>query len=216
MEHKYGGNAPEVPEAPNFFYIAVLGIEGKCSIVVQCYCLNSLTLSKGYNGAYAVPQNEQHSYVNETLIHHGLLGTTPVQPGLAISLQTLELYRQCRLRCPQFSIQQWVKVLCDLANVSCSIYFHSVTLSDLDRSTTVKSCRIDSQMHLTSTLISIGNSTKQSRSSSAVIPTHGASTMHAHHVNIRCAHGLYSLFMFTLTISSLGERYHSIPQSWVP
>ena len=53
-------------------------------------------------------------------------------------------------------------------------------------------------------------------SSSAVIPTHGASTMHAHHVNIRCAHGLYSLFMFPLTISSLGVRYHSIPQSWVP
>jgi hypothetical protein len=121
MEHKYSCGAQEVPEAPKFFYIAVLGIEGMCSILLQCYCLISLTLSKGYNDAHAVPQNEQHSYVNETLIHHGLLGTTPVQPVLAISLQTLELYRQCRLRCPQFSIQQWVKVLCDLANVSCSI-----------------------------------------------------------------------------------------------
>ena len=59
-----------------------------------------------------------HAYVNQTLIKYGLLGTSPEVPSLAIPLQTLELYRRCRLRCPQFSIQQWVKVLCDLANVS--------------------------------------------------------------------------------------------------
>ena len=34
MEHKYSHNVPDVPEAPNFFYIAVLGIEGMCSIVL--------------------------------------------------------------------------------------------------------------------------------------------------------------------------------------
>lgn len=50
-------------------------------------------------------------------------------------------------------------------------------------------------MHLMATLISIGNSTKQSKSSSAVIPRHGASTMHAHHVNIRCAWSLFPLYV---------------------
>jgi len=71
----------------------------------------------------ALPYNEGHSFINETLMSHGLLGTGPVQPVLAISVTTLELYRQCRLRCPQFSVQQWVKVLCDLANVCNSLFF---------------------------------------------------------------------------------------------
>ena len=34
MEHKYSHNVPDIPEAPIFFYIAVLGIEGMCSIVL--------------------------------------------------------------------------------------------------------------------------------------------------------------------------------------
>jgi hypothetical protein len=65
-----------------------------------------------------IPRAEEHAYINQTLIMHGLLGTAPVQPTLAIPIRTLELYHRCRLRCPQFSVQQWVKVLCDLSNVS--------------------------------------------------------------------------------------------------
>ncbi|KAF8510448.1 hypothetical protein JB92DRAFT_3083613 [Gautieria morchelliformis] len=59
-----------------------------------------------------------HGYLNQTLILHGLLGTSPLHPEIAISIPTLELYRRCRLRCPHFSVQQWVRVLCDLANLN--------------------------------------------------------------------------------------------------
>ncbi|KAF8525692.1 hypothetical protein JB92DRAFT_2701185, partial [Gautieria morchelliformis] len=52
------------------------------------------------------------------LLFHGLLGASPLEPELAIPIPTLELYRRCRLRCPQFSVQQWMKVLCDLANIN--------------------------------------------------------------------------------------------------
>ncbi|KIJ34337.1 hypothetical protein M422DRAFT_182296, partial [Sphaerobolus stellatus SS14] len=55
---------------------------------------------------------------NQTLVDNGFLGSSPVQPSLAFSLKDLEIYRICRLRCPQFSIQQWVKVVCDIANIN--------------------------------------------------------------------------------------------------
>ena len=116
VQHKYNITPPEVPKDPTFFHIAVLGIEG---MHMTWWWSNRLTPSQGYDSARAVPQDEQDSYINETLLHHGLLGTSPVKPMLAIPLNSLELYHQCHLQCPQFSIQQWVKVLCDLANVSC-------------------------------------------------------------------------------------------------
>ncbi|KAF8580834.1 hypothetical protein K439DRAFT_1284748, partial [Ramaria rubella] len=59
-----------------------------------------------------------HDYINQTLILDGVLSTAPVQPTLTIPLATLALYCRCRLCCPQFSIQQWVKVLCDISNVN--------------------------------------------------------------------------------------------------
>ena len=119
MQYKYHPGPTEVPDNSPF-HIAVLGIEG--TLPIEFPASDLLILPKGYDGARALPQNHDHSYLNQTLLHHGLLGTGPVQPELAISVPTLELYRQCRLRCPQFSIQQWVKVLCDLANVSSSTY----------------------------------------------------------------------------------------------
>jgi hypothetical protein len=75
-------------------------------------------ISPGYDAARALPQHQEHDYLNQTLVLNGLLGTSPLKPELAIPLPTLELYRQCRVRCPQFSVQQWVKVLCDLSHVS--------------------------------------------------------------------------------------------------
>ncbi|KAF8586497.1 hypothetical protein K439DRAFT_1340678, partial [Ramaria rubella] len=59
-----------------------------------------------------------HAYINQSLVLHSLLGTAVVHPTLAIPISTLALYRQCRLCCPQFSIQQWVKVLCDISNIN--------------------------------------------------------------------------------------------------
>ncbi|KAG1791474.1 hypothetical protein EV424DRAFT_1475992 [Suillus variegatus] len=49
-------------------------------------------------------------------LHQGLLGCSPLQPTIAVSLHCLELYHQIRRRKPSFSIQAMVKVLCALHN----------------------------------------------------------------------------------------------------
>ncbi|KAF8579192.1 hypothetical protein K439DRAFT_1360122, partial [Ramaria rubella] len=104
MIYKFGPS-PDAPNVVNatFFDISVLG-------------------TQGYDVAQSLPHNQGHDHLNETLIIHRFLGTAPAHPTLAIPIPTLKLYHRCRLRCPQLSIQQWVKVLCDLANVSHSIF----------------------------------------------------------------------------------------------
>ncbi|KAF8587113.1 hypothetical protein K439DRAFT_1614546 [Ramaria rubella] len=83
------------------------------------HAMNELMPStQGYDALRALPCDERHAYINQTLVLHGLLGTAPVHPTLAIPISTLTLYRSCRLCCPQFSIQQWVKVLCDISNIN--------------------------------------------------------------------------------------------------
>jgi hypothetical protein len=57
---------------------------------------------------------------NVTLIENGLLGTSPVQPTVAITLEALELYHQIRRRQASFSVQAMTKVLCALHNVCIS------------------------------------------------------------------------------------------------
>ena len=48
------------------------------------------------------------------LVKNGYLGNTPATPSLAISLKTLELFRRIRLRKSSFSVEAFVKVVCDL------------------------------------------------------------------------------------------------------
>ncbi|KAF8580817.1 hypothetical protein K439DRAFT_1619489 [Ramaria rubella] len=79
--------------------------------------------TEGYNASRALPHDKRHDNINQTLVLHGLLSTAPIHPTLAIPITTLALYRRCRLRCLQFSIQQWVKVLCDVSNIN---YNHSL------------------------------------------------------------------------------------------
>ncbi|KAF8587420.1 hypothetical protein K439DRAFT_1614349 [Ramaria rubella] len=99
MTYKFGPppNAPNVVNA-TFFDISFLG-------------------TQGYDAARSLPHNQGHDHLNKTLIIHGFLGTAPAHPTLAIPIPTLELYHRCQLCCPQLSIQQWVKILCDLANI---------------------------------------------------------------------------------------------------
>ncbi|KIM74378.1 hypothetical protein PILCRDRAFT_828356 [Piloderma croceum F 1598] len=55
---------------------------------------------------------------NATLLAHGCLSSTPDVVTSVISLRTLELYRRLRLRHAPLSIQAWIKVICDLHNLS--------------------------------------------------------------------------------------------------
>ena len=56
-------------------------------------------------------------YPNETLLYHGYISCSPVQPTLAISLRTLAAYRQSHRACPRFSIEAQCKMLCHIHNV---------------------------------------------------------------------------------------------------
>ena len=52
----------------------------------------------------------------------GFIGNAPFHPSVAVSMKTLELYRVLRRRKPSFSIEAFVKVVCDLYMV-CPLSF---------------------------------------------------------------------------------------------
>ena len=47
----------------------------------------------------------------------GFIGNTPFRPSAAVAMKTLELYRLLRRRKASFSVEGFVKVICDLYTV---------------------------------------------------------------------------------------------------
>ena len=62
--------------------------------------------------------NATHNTGAAALVAHGFIGAAPINPGIAISITTLELYRRLRLRKASFSVEAFAKVLCDYYMVS--------------------------------------------------------------------------------------------------
>jgi hypothetical protein len=60
-----------------------------------------------------VPRTSSMTAV-EALMIQGYLATSPVDPTLAISIKTLELFRRLRCRKASLSVEAYAKVLCDL------------------------------------------------------------------------------------------------------
>ena len=60
-----------------------------------------------------------------TLAGLGYIGNAPFHPSVAISIKTLELYRIIRRRKPSFSVEAFVKVICDLYMVCISFVTRS-------------------------------------------------------------------------------------------
>ena len=52
------------------------------------------------------------------MARNGYIGTAPLNPELAISIESLRLYHRLASRCPRLSIQAFVRTLCDLHCVS--------------------------------------------------------------------------------------------------
>jgi len=77
--------------------------------VIDIYTLStSLSLSRVDNKTTAV-----------ALASLGFIGNTPFKPSVAVSIKTLELYRLLRRRKASFSVEGFVKVICDLYTVGC-------------------------------------------------------------------------------------------------
>ena len=64
----------------------------------------------------------------EALVKSGYLGNTPATPSLAISFRTLELFRRLRLRKSSFSVEAFVKVVCDIYSVCFGPWRSSVSI----------------------------------------------------------------------------------------
>lgn len=77
-------------------------------------------------------QQKPDEEANVALIRVGMIGCSPSDPSVAISLDTLELYHRLRRRNGQLSIQAMVRTLCDLHNVSNNLDFVECTITNLD------------------------------------------------------------------------------------
>ncbi|HEV7737663.1 MAG TPA: hypothetical protein VGO47_09880, partial [Chlamydiales bacterium] len=64
---------------------------------------------------------KKDEYPNVALLRHGLLGCTPTDPSITVTIECLELYHQIHQRQSSFSVQAICKVLCALHNV-CWLY----------------------------------------------------------------------------------------------
>ncbi|KAI5999231.1 hypothetical protein EDD15DRAFT_2363309 [Pisolithus albus] len=53
----------------------------------------------------------------QPLIRHGLIPCSPITPKVAVTVHALKLYHTTRQRCPNLSIQAYVKSLCDMHGV---------------------------------------------------------------------------------------------------
>jgi hypothetical protein len=78
---------------------------------IDCVDLYSLSTS------IFVPRTSSMTAM-EALMIQGYLATSPVDPTLAVSIKTLELFRRLRSRKASLSVEVYAKVLCDLYAVS--------------------------------------------------------------------------------------------------
>ncbi|KAI6143412.1 hypothetical protein BKA82DRAFT_4331277 [Pisolithus tinctorius] len=58
------------------------------------------------------------SYITSTLVRQGFMPCSPIRPSMAITINALELYHVTCLHIPHFSIQAFVKTICDLQGVA--------------------------------------------------------------------------------------------------
>jgi hypothetical protein len=85
------------------------------SLEVEILVIDIYTLSTSVKISCAGDQTTA-----STLAGLGFIGNAPFYPSVAFSMKTLELYRIFRRRKPSFSVEAFVKVVCDLYMVRIS------------------------------------------------------------------------------------------------
>ncbi|CAK5263328.1 unnamed protein product [Mycena citricolor] len=66
------------------------------------------------SGPQVITFTRDDQCVPAAFVRQGLLPTSPIDPGLAFTIRTLEVFRAQHLRCPRFSIQAFVRSLNDM------------------------------------------------------------------------------------------------------
>lgn len=75
-----------------------------------------------------IPRSAETSSTAKALVLAGYLGTTPLMPTLAISLETLQLLRVIRMFKASYSMESFVKLLCHYYKVR-ALYYPLVAIS---------------------------------------------------------------------------------------
>jgi len=103
------------------YQISLLLLQSVWWLLISSVCLvlypNSITNLFAVCRETIFPLYPGDVYPNETLLHHGYISCSPVQPTLAISLRTLAAYHQSHRTCPRFSIEAQCKMLSHMHNV---------------------------------------------------------------------------------------------------
>ena len=95
-----------------------------CTVSVVCN-IGMATNKSSFVGAekiHLAMQSPQDAFITSALVHQGVVPCSPIYPTAAFTIGALELFRIVWLCSPHFSIQAFVKTLCDLQSVSNSNY----------------------------------------------------------------------------------------------
>jgi hypothetical protein len=117
------------------------------------------------------------------LIWHGIMPSAPCKPSVTITIQTLELYCLAHFHCPQLSISAFVKALSDIHSV-CHVALNNpeaaltiIFILYFISSNSKNILAANSQLNLTSTLLSVPKLTIASRNRLTTSPVTGAFAM---------------------------------------
>jgi hypothetical protein len=100
----------------HIFNVKSFGIQSEYKYISNLL-LDVLTTHLVFCPSAAIPQRNEEG-ANTSLIHVGLLGSSPQQPTTAFLLEFLKWYTQIHQRQSSFSVQAITKVLCSIHNVS--------------------------------------------------------------------------------------------------
>ena len=77
---------------------------------------NQSTMTGTFKTTYTMYQDDES--IAAALVRQGMIPCAPFDPEYAISIRTLEIFRNLHNRCPHLAIQPFVKGLLDLQGVS--------------------------------------------------------------------------------------------------
>lgn len=102
LKWKYAASPPPIPSQAN---------SAKTS-PDECYDFDITVIDLYSKKRTAHIKRGTHHPMAESLVLHGYLGTSPINPSLAISLDSLELFRCIKLFKVSFSTEAFTKLLC--------------------------------------------------------------------------------------------------------
>jgi hypothetical protein len=115
-KHTQADQSVDIECSQGYFEVTVVDIKRKLLFATSPSALIS-PHTIGRTTKVHIPQAHEE-LANVALINAGLLGSAPVNPSVAITLDCLELYHQIRRRQATFSLQSMCKILCIIHNVS--------------------------------------------------------------------------------------------------